>query len=121
MSALREFRLPDLGEGLTESDIVVWHVAAGDRVELNQVIAEVETAKALVDLPSPYAGVVATLHAQEGQTVSVGDPIVTFEVDEPAVPAAGPGATPVPPPPVETPAADPAAPSADEAPEAALV
>ncbi|MFC8923740.1 dihydrolipoamide acetyltransferase family protein [Cellulosimicrobium sp. NPDC057127] len=91
MSAQREFRLPDLGEGLTESDIVVWHVAAGDRVELNQVIAEVETAKALVDLPSPYAGVVATLHAQEGQTVNVGDPIVTFEVDEPA---AAPGAEP---------------------------
>lgn len=80
----REFRLPDLGEGLTESDIVIWHVHAGDRVELNQVIAEVETAKALVDLPSPYAGVVATLHAVEGQTVNVGDPIVTFEVDDPA-------------------------------------
>ncbi|MCB7135633.1 dihydrolipoamide acetyltransferase family protein [Cellulosimicrobium marinum] len=88
--ATREFRLPDLGEGLTESDIVVWHVAAGDRVELNQVIAEVETAKALVDLPSPYAGVVATLHAVEGQTVSVGDPIVTFEVDDPAAAGAEP-------------------------------
>lgn len=119
MSALREFRLPDLGEGLTESDIVVWHVAAGDRVELNQVIAEVETAKALVDLPSPYAGVVASLHAQEGQTVSVGDPIVTFEVEvEVEEPAAGPrsGPPPVPPPPVETPAAEPVAPPADGSP-----
>jgi 2-oxoisovalerate dehydrogenase E2 component (dihydrolipoyl transacylase) len=80
--AMREFRLPDLGEGLTESDIVSWHVHAGDRVELNQVIAEVETAKALVDLPSPYAGVVASLHAEEGQTVTVGEPLVTFEVDD---------------------------------------
>lgn len=95
MTALREFRLPDLGEGLTESDIVSWHVHAGDRVELNQVIAEVETAKALVDLPSPYAGVVASLHAEEGQTVSVGEPLVTFEVDDGAAPASGGGAAPV--------------------------
>ncbi|WP_163186556.1 dihydrolipoamide acetyltransferase family protein [Cellulosimicrobium sp. SL-1] len=95
MTALREFRLPDLGEGLTESDIVSWHVHAGDRVELNQVIAEVETAKALVDLPSPYAGVVASLHAEEGQTVSVGEPLVTFEVDDGAAPVSGGGATPV--------------------------
>ena len=78
----REFRLPDLGEGLTESDLVSWHVAAGDRVELNQVIAEVETAKALVDLPSPYAGVVTALHAEPGQTVNVGEPLVTFEVPD---------------------------------------
>ncbi|MHA7619143.1 dihydrolipoamide acetyltransferase family protein [Cellulosimicrobium cellulans] len=95
MTALREFRLPDLGEGLTESDIVSWHVHAGDRVELNQVIAEVETAKALVDLPSPYAGVVASLHAEEGQTVGVGEPLVTFEVDDGAAPVSGGGATPV--------------------------
>ncbi len=95
MTALREFRLPDLGEGLTESDIVSWHVHAGDRVELNQVIAEVETAKALVDLPSPYAGVVASLHAEEGQTVSVGEPLVTFEVDDGAAPVSGGGAAPV--------------------------
>ncbi|MFD6090767.1 dihydrolipoamide acetyltransferase family protein [Oerskovia sp. NPDC060338] len=78
----REFRLPDLGEGLTESDLVSWHVAAGDTVELNQVIAEVETAKALVDLPSPYAGVVTALHAEPGQTVNVGEPLVTFEVPD---------------------------------------
>jgi 2-oxoisovalerate dehydrogenase E2 component (dihydrolipoyl transacylase) len=76
----REFRLPDLGEGLTESDIVAWRVAEGDRVELNQIIAEVETAKALVEVPSPYAGVVTTLHAREGETVSVGAPLVTFEL-----------------------------------------
>jgi 2-oxoisovalerate dehydrogenase E2 component (dihydrolipoyl transacylase) len=82
---LREFRLPDLGEGLTESDIVAWRVAEGDSVELNQIIAEVETAKALVELPSPYSGVVAALHAVAGQTVNVGDPLVTFAV----TPAAG--------------------------------
>ncbi|ACZ31117.1 catalytic domain of components of various dehydrogenase complexes [Xylanimonas cellulosilytica DSM 15894] len=78
----REFLLPDLGEGLTESDLVTWHVAVGDTVTLNQVIAEVETAKALVDLPSPVAGVVTALHAQEGQTVGVGAPLVTFEVSD---------------------------------------
>jgi 2-oxoisovalerate dehydrogenase E2 component (dihydrolipoyl transacylase) len=78
---IREFRLPDLGEGLTESDIVAWRVAEGDSVELNQIIAEVETAKALVEVPSPYAGVVTTLHAREGETVNVGDPLVTFELE----------------------------------------
>ncbi|MFF2268488.1 dihydrolipoamide acetyltransferase family protein [Cellulosimicrobium cellulans] len=93
MMTMREFRLPDLGEGLTESDIVSWHVHAGDHVELNQVIAEVETAKALVDLPSPYAGVVASLHAEEGQTVTVGDPLVTFEIEE-ATPTNPPAAEP---------------------------
>ena len=90
---LREFRLPDLGEGLTESDIVTWRVAEGDAVELNQIIAEVETAKALVELPSPYTGVVAALHARAGETVSVGDPLVTFAVTPegsppPSVPSA---------------------------------
>jgi len=85
---LREFRLPDLGEGLTESDLVAWRIAEGDSVELNQVIAEVETAKALVELPSPYAGVVAALHARAGETVDVGAPLVTFAV----TPAAGEGA-----------------------------
>ncbi|WP_309711994.1 dihydrolipoamide acetyltransferase family protein [Pseudolysinimonas sp.] len=78
--SLREFRLPDLGEGLTESDIVAWRIAEGDAVELNQIIAEVETAKALVELPSPYAGIVAALHAHAGETVNVGDPLVTFAV-----------------------------------------
>ncbi|MCC3277049.1 2-oxo acid dehydrogenase subunit E2 [Arthrobacter sp. zg-Y20] len=77
---LREFRLPDLGEGLTESEIVNWHIAVGDTVTLNQVIAEVETAKAVVELPSPYEGVVACLHEQPGTVVEVGSPIVSFEV-----------------------------------------
>nr|WP_309615635.1 dihydrolipoamide acetyltransferase family protein [Salinibacterium sp.] len=81
---VKEFRLPDLGEGLTESEVAVWRVAVGDTVKLNQVIAEVETAKALVDLPSPYAGVVTRLFVESGTTVTVGDPIIAFEVEGPA-------------------------------------
>jgi len=90
MSA-QQFLLPDLGEGLTESEIVEWRVAPGDVVTLNQVIAEVETAKALVEVPSPYAGTVTTLHAEEGQIVEVGEPLVTFDVAgaEPADAPAG--------------------------------
>jgi pyruvate dehydrogenase E2 component (dihydrolipoamide acetyltransferase) len=80
MSA-RQFSLPDLGEGLTESEIVAWKVSVGDTVKLNQIIAEVETAKALVELPSPFAGVVSQLFADEGATVRVGEPIVEFDVD----------------------------------------
>ena len=78
---IKEFRLPDLGEGLTESEIVAWKVAVGDTVALNQIIAEVETAKAVVELPSPFAGVVAVLHEQPGAVVEVGKPIVSFEVE----------------------------------------
>lgn len=79
---IKEFRLPDLGEGLTESEILNWKVAVGDTVALNQVIAEVETAKAVVELPSPFAGTVAALHEQAGSVVEVGKPIVSFEVDD---------------------------------------
>ena len=78
---IKEFRLPDLGEGLTESEIVAWKVAVGDTVTLNQIIAEVETAKAVVELPSPFAGVIAALHEQPGTVVEVGKPIVSFEVE----------------------------------------
>lgn len=78
---LKVFKLPDLGEGLTESEIVAWHVAAGDTVELNQHIADVETAKAIVELPSPFAGVVMELHQPPGVVVHVGEPIVSFEVE----------------------------------------
>ncbi|WP_336711641.1 dihydrolipoamide acetyltransferase family protein [Arthrobacter sp. USHLN218] len=78
--AVRVFKLPDLGEGLTESEIVSWRVAEGDKVELNQILGEVETAKAVVELPSPFAGVVKTLHEAPGTTVNVGEPIVSFEV-----------------------------------------
>ena len=78
---IKEFRLPDLGEGLTESEIVAWKVGVGDTVTLNQIIAEVETAKAVVELPSPFAGVVTALHEQPGTVVEVGKPIVSFEIE----------------------------------------
>jgi len=76
----REFRLPDVGEGLTEADIVSWHVKPGDTIEDGQVIVEIETAKAVVELPSPYAGTVTGLLVSEGQTVDVGTPIITVDV-----------------------------------------
>nr|WP_297428322.1 dihydrolipoamide acetyltransferase family protein [uncultured Actinotalea sp.] len=75
--AVEEFAMPDLGEGLTEADLVSWLVAEGDPVELNQTIAEVETAKALVQVPSPFAGTVARLHVPEGETVPVGTTILS--------------------------------------------
>ncbi|WP_458779027.1 dihydrolipoamide acetyltransferase family protein [Arthrobacter sp. D3-16] len=85
---IKEFRLPDLGEGLTESEILSWKVGVGDTVSLNQVIAEVETAKAVVELPSPFAGVIRELHEQPGTIVEVGKPIVSFEVtDDAAAPS----------------------------------
>lgn len=71
-----EFRLPDLGEGLADAELVSWQVQVGDTVELNQVIAEVETAKAQVALPSPFAGTVVELLAQAGDTVLVGAPLI---------------------------------------------
>ena len=90
----KEFRLPDVGEGLTEADIVSWHVKPGDTVTINQVLVEIETAKAVVELPSPYAGTVSALLADEGQTVDVGTPIIAVDVPdardaspEPAQPA----------------------------------
>jgi 2-oxoisovalerate dehydrogenase E2 component (dihydrolipoyl transacylase) len=80
MSELKEFRLPDVGEGLTEADIVSWHVKPGDTVTDGQVIVEIETAKAVVELPCPFAGTVAKLLVDEGQTVDVGAPIIAVEV-----------------------------------------
>ncbi|AWK71902.1 branched-chain alpha-keto acid dehydrogenase subunit E2 [Rhodococcus oxybenzonivorans] len=77
----QEFRLPDLGEGLTEAELVSWSVEVGQSVELNQVIAEVETAKALVELPSPYAGVVEELLIPAGATVPVGTPLIRIATD----------------------------------------
>jgi 2-oxoisovalerate dehydrogenase E2 component (dihydrolipoyl transacylase) len=71
------FRLPDLGEGLTEAEIVQWLVAEGDTVAVDQSIAEVETAKSVVEVPSPYAGRVATLHAAAGTVLAVGEPLIT--------------------------------------------
>ncbi|MGW7545095.1 dihydrolipoamide acetyltransferase family protein [Streptomyces sp. NPDC054770] len=78
MSQEQVFLLPDVGEGLTEAEILQWAVKAGDTVEINQILVEVETAKAAVELPSPYAGVVGTLHAREGETLPVGQPLITI-------------------------------------------
>jgi 2-oxoisovalerate dehydrogenase E2 component (dihydrolipoyl transacylase) len=75
----REFKLPDLGEGLTEGEVVRWLVAAGDAITLNQPIVEVETAKAVVEIPAPYAGTVVKLHAGEGDTLDVGAPLISVD------------------------------------------
>ncbi|HTJ34385.1 MAG TPA: dihydrolipoamide acetyltransferase family protein [Dactylosporangium sp.] len=88
--AERTFLLPDLGEGLTEAEIVRWLVAEGDVVAVDQSIVEVETAKSMVEVPSPFAGRVATLHAAPGATVEVGKPLITVAAPdrEPAAVAA---------------------------------
>ncbi|MGO4258110.1 dihydrolipoamide acetyltransferase family protein [Marmoricola sp. RAF53] len=75
------FLLPDLGEGLTEAEIVRWLVAVGDEVTVDQAIAEVETAKSIVEVPTPYAGRVAILHGEEGQTIGVDTPLITIAAD----------------------------------------
>jgi pyruvate dehydrogenase E2 component (dihydrolipoamide acetyltransferase) len=75
----QDFRLPDLGEGLPEAELVQWLVAVGDTVALNQTIAEVETAKAVVELPSPHAGTVTALHAAPGDVVAVGSVLISFD------------------------------------------
>ncbi|CAN7271312.1 dihydrolipoamide acetyltransferase family protein [Microbacterium sp. LjRoot45] len=87
---IAQFRLPDLGEGLPEAEIVQWHVAPGDSVTLNQTIAEVETAKAIVELPSPFAGVVSELSHAAGDVVSVGELLITFDIEEEAPADAAP-------------------------------
>ncbi|QYM76764.1 dihydrolipoamide acetyltransferase family protein [Leucobacter luti] len=91
---MQTFHLPDLGEGLTEAVLVRWAVAVGDEIVLDQVIAEVETAKSIVDLPTPYAGTVLALHGEEGGTILTGAPVI--EVGDgsaaPDTPAAAPHA-----------------------------
>src|SRR5207302_4233012 len=72
------FRLPDLGEGLTEAQLVAWRVDEGARVEVNAPLCDVETAKAVVVIPSPWAGIIQKLHAQPGESVAVGEPLVTI-------------------------------------------
>lgn len=84
---IQDFRLPDLGEGLPEAEIVAWLVAEGDTVALNQTIAEVETAKAVVELPSAYAGTVSKLHAAAGDVVAVGSVLISYDVGGDAAPA----------------------------------
>src|SRR6058998_3424874 len=96
---LNKFNLPDVGEGLTEAEIVSWKVKPGDAVGINDVLCEIETAKSLVELPSPFAGTVAELLVPEGLTVEVGTPIISVadqpgeaEATAPVAPAAAAGA-----------------------------
>jgi len=77
MSEPRVFLLPDLGEGLTEAELVAWHVSVGDQIVVDQPIAEVETAKSAVEVPSPYAGIVTELHGKPGETLDVGRPLIS--------------------------------------------
>ena len=95
MASLKQFRLPDVGEGLTEAEIVHWHVKVGDVVTQNQTIVDIETAKALVELPSPFAGVVSELLIPEGTTVEVGTPIIIIDVAPGAEPLMAAGPVPV--------------------------
>jgi pyruvate dehydrogenase E2 component (dihydrolipoamide acetyltransferase) len=87
-----DFSLPDVGEGLTEAEIVSWKVKPGDTVTINQVLVEIETAKSLVELPSPFAGTVSALLVSEGQTVEVGTPIITVATAGGAAAPAAPAA-----------------------------
>src|SRR5882757_6138575 len=73
------FLLPDLGEGLAEAEIITWRVQAGDIVAVDQTVVEVETAKAVVEVPVPFAGRVTALHGQPGDVVAVGEPLLTVE------------------------------------------
>ncbi|SEP52085.1 dihydrolipoamide acetyltransferase family protein [Amycolatopsis saalfeldensis] len=107
MPEYKQFPLSDTAEGLTEADILAWHVKPGDTVTVNQIVVEIETAKAAVELPIPWAGVVTELHVEPGQTVEVGTPILTMDVD--------PGGTAAPAPaPVAAAAAAPEAPAEEE-------
>jgi pyruvate dehydrogenase E2 component (dihydrolipoamide acetyltransferase) len=81
-AAGRTFMLPDLGEGLTEAEVIEWHVAPGDEVSVDQIVVTVETAKATVDLPCPYAGCVLTLHSAPGAVLGVGKPLLTIGAQE---------------------------------------
>ncbi|GAP56184.1 dihydrolipoyllysine-residue acetyltransferase component of pyruvate dehydrogenase complex [Arthrobacter sp. Hiyo6] len=102
MSEPKVFLLPDLGEGLTEAELINWLVAVGDEIRVDQPIAEVETAKSMVEVPSPYAGTVAALHGEPGQTLDVGKPLISV------TPAGAPVAEPTETGPAEKPKLEPA-------------
>ena len=87
---MKEFRLPDPGEGLVEAEIVTWRVAVGDEVKVNDIVVEVETSKSLVELPIPFAGKVAALLVSEGDVVDVGAPIISIDETGSAAPDGGP-------------------------------
>ncbi|MCY7372776.1 MAG: 2-oxo acid dehydrogenase subunit E2 [Spirochaetaceae bacterium] len=121
MADAKQFRLPDVGEGLTEAEIVSWKVKPGDTVKVNDIVVEIETAKSLVELPSPFAGVVTELLVDEGTTVDVGTPIITVDTGSGAT---GPSEPPAPPSPrADTPPAVPAVetPSEEGAAEPGLI
>lgn len=113
---VKKFNLPDVGEGLTEAEIVSWKVKPGDTVAINDVICEIETAKSLVELPSPYAGTVAELLVPEGITVEVGTAIIGISdnASDEAAPAAAPAA------PLAAQPAAPATPAAEQVFEASM-
>ncbi len=92
MSEVKTFLLPDVGEGLTEAEILSWHVKPGDAVTVNQIIVEIETAKAAVELPCPFAGTVAEVFVSEGEVVAVGSPILSIATgaDAPTAPSSDP-------------------------------
>jgi 2-oxoisovalerate dehydrogenase E2 component (dihydrolipoyl transacylase) len=124
MPDLKQFKLPDVGEGLTEADILKWLVKPGDTISINQIIVEIETAKAVVELPSPYAGVVQDLLVPEGATADVGTPIISVEVgsgaaatgeraSEPSRAVPAPADISPPPPDISPPSADVSPPPAD--------
>jgi pyruvate dehydrogenase E2 component (dihydrolipoamide acetyltransferase) len=119
MSDLRYFKLPDVGEGLTEAEIVTWKVKSGDTVKVNDVIVEIETAKSLVELPCPFAGTITELLVAEGDTVNVGTPIIAVETAPSSSASAAAAPEPAAPATEEAPAAAPAVPAADEEPAAA--
>jgi 2-oxoisovalerate dehydrogenase E2 component (dihydrolipoyl transacylase) len=106
MPDYKQFRLPDVGEGLTEADILSWHVQPGETVTLNQIVCEIETAKAAVELPSPFAGTVTKLHFPVGATVDVGTPIITIDIDPSGAPLDGPQVLPPDAPPETVPPRD---------------
>lgn len=93
MSETKVFLLPDLGEGLTEAELVNWLVSVGDEIRVDQPIAEVETAKSMVEVPSPYAGTVTVLHGEPGQTLDVGKPLISVMPTGKPGPVVEPGET----------------------------
>src|SRR5690606_24305657 len=90
--SVSQFSLPDVGEGLTEAELVEWKVKPGDSVRVNDIIVEIETAKSLVELPCPFAGVVENLLVEQGTTVPVGTPLIAVRTGPSATPEAGSGA-----------------------------
>ena len=91
-----EYKLPDVGEGLTEAEVVAWRVKVGDVIEVNEIVCDIETAKSIVELPSPYAGEVTALLVPEGETVAVGTPIIRIGAEDSADAAGASPATPTP-------------------------